>query len=193
MIHVKSVFPNVIKMVYCKAWLAFVKCNRFDRLEFANPGQTSNLADMKIPVITGTIERRILVNYTIDLDVAKAFVPPPFTPKAFSGKAIAGICLIRLKEVRPRGLPVFLGIGSENGAHRIAVEWKENGEVKEGVYIPRRDSSSLFNTLTGGRVFPGKHHKAKFDVKEENGNYHVAFVSDGGTSISVDAKKAASL
>ena len=148
---------------------------------------------IKIPSITGVIDRRILVNFTIDADIAKTIVPAPFSPKIFDGKAIAGICLIRLKYVRPKGLPYFIGINSENGAHRIAVEWEEDGHVKEGVYIPRRDSSSLFNALTGGRIFPGKHHKAKFDVKEENGQYHVAFVSSDGTSISVDAKKTALL
>jgi hypothetical protein len=147
-------------------------------------------AMIKIPSITGIIDRRILVNFTIDADIAKNIVPAPFSPKIFAGKAIAGICLIRLKYVRPKGLPSFIGIGSENGAHRIAVEWTEDGQVKEGVYIPRRDSSSLFNTLTGGRVFPGKHHKAKFDVREENGGYHVAFVSSDGTSITVDARVA---
>jgi hypothetical protein len=143
---------------------------------------------MKIPTIQGIIDRRMLVNYTVDSDVAKAIVPVPFTPKLVNGKAIAGICLIRLKQVRPKGLPAFIGIGSENGAHRIAVEWEENGELKEGVYIPRRDTSSMFNTLVGGRLFPGKHFHAKSKVDEKNGNYHVAFKSSDDTIISVDAK-----
>src|ERR1700760_611503 len=117
---------------------------------------------MRIPTITGVIDRRMLVNFTVQPDALQQILPQPFRPKLFRGKGIAGICLIRLKEVRPKGLPAFVGIGSENGAHRIAVEWMENGHLKEGVYIPRRDSSSMFNTLTGGRVFPGKHHKAKF-------------------------------
>lgn len=115
-------------------------------------------------------------------------VPAPFVPKLVSGKAIGGICLIRLKHVRPKGLPAFIGVGSENGAHRIAVEWEENGEIKEGVYIPRRDTSSIFNTLVGGRLFPGKHYHAKFDVDEKNGEYHVAFKSSDDTIINVDAK-----
>ncbi|MFB9844123.1 DUF2071 domain-containing protein [Mucilaginibacter ginsenosidivorans] len=148
---------------------------------------------MKIPTITGIIDRRILVNFTVDMAIAKSIVPAPFTPKLYEGKAIAGICLIRLKNVRPKGLPGFIGIGSENGAHRIAVEWEEDGLVKEGVYIPRRDTSSLINTLAGGKIFPGKHYKAKFDVKEDNNNYHVAFVSSDGTSISVDAKTTSQL
>jgi hypothetical protein len=128
------------------------------------------------------------VNFTVDLAVAKTIVPLPFTPKVVNGKAIVGICLIRLSQVRPKGLPAFVGVGSENGAHRIAVEWDEDGQTKEGVYIPRRDSSSLFNTLVGGRVFPGKHYRAKFDVKEHNGNYHVAFKSSDDTLVGIDAK-----
>jgi hypothetical protein len=143
---------------------------------------------MKIPVITGVIDRRILVNFTVDIDILKAVLPSPFVPKVVNNKGIAGICLIRLKEVRPKGLPAFMGMGSENGAHRIAVEWIEDGQVKEGVYIPRRDTSSFFNTIKGGRVFPGKHRYAKFDVKEAGDNYHVAFESSDGATISLDAK-----
>src|ERR1700761_8620481 len=107
---------------------------------------------MKIPTIKGVIERRMLINFSVDPDIAKAIVPAPFSPKLIGGKSIMGICLIRLKDVRPKGLPAFIGIGSENGAHRIAVEWFENGVMKEGVYIPRRDTSSKFNALVGGRL-----------------------------------------
>lgn len=144
---------------------------------------------MKIPRITGTIDRRILINYQIEPEVLTQYLPKPFSPKLVQGKGIAGICLIRLKEIRPKGLPKIIGIGSENGAHRIAVEWTENGELKEGVYIPRRDTSSLLNSLAGGRVFPGVHHKARFTVNEANGNYEVAFKSDDDTSLSITAKE----
>lgn len=143
---------------------------------------------MWIPKIKGIIERRMLVNFAVDPEVAAKVIPSPFKPKLVAEKAIAGICLIRLKDVRIKGLPVIFGMGSENGAHRLAVEWMEDGILKEGVYIPRRDTSSLFNTITGGKVFPGKHYRAKFDVQESNGNYQVAFNSSDGTTISVDAE-----
>jgi len=144
---------------------------------------------MRIPIIQGTIDRRILINYTIAPDIIQRILPRPFRPKVYRHKAIVGICLIRLKHIRPKGLPGFLGLSSENGAHRIAVEWTEKGETKEGVYIPRRDTSSLFNTLAGGRVFPGRHFHARFDVKEEDGNYQVGFKSSDGAFISIDAQK----
>ncbi|WP_295128826.1 DUF2071 domain-containing protein [uncultured Chitinophaga sp.] len=144
---------------------------------------------MKLPVLHGVIDRRILVNFAADPDVVARVIPAPFRPKVYNGKAIVGICLIRLKQVRPKGFPGFLGIASENGAHRFAVEWEEDGVTKEGVYIPRRDTSLRLNALVGGRLFPGKHYLADFDVKEGDGNYHVAFNSSDNTQISIDAKE----
>jgi hypothetical protein len=145
---------------------------------------------MKIPTIHGYIDRRILINFTADAKVVEQILPFPFRPKLHKGKAIVGICLIRLKHIKPKGFPNFLGVNSENGAHRIAVEWDENGETKSGVYIPRRDTSSKLNTLVGGRLFPGKHYYAKFNVKEENNNYHIDFNSSDETAINIDASLA---
>jgi hypothetical protein len=144
---------------------------------------------MKLPIIHGYIDRRILINFTADPDVIRRIIPKPFRPKTYKEKAIVGICLIRLKNIRPKGFPGFIGISSENGAHRIAVEWDEEGEIKEGVYIPRRDTSLKLNTLVGGRIFPGKHYLAKFNVKEANQDYHIDFTSSDNTNISIDAKE----
>ena len=105
---------------------------------------------MNVPVIRGIIARRLLVNYRVDPAALAGVLPPPFRLTLVAGHAIAGICLIRLAEIRPRGLPPALGVGSENAAHRIAVEWEERGAVRTGIYIPRRDTSSRLNTLLGG-------------------------------------------
>ncbi|TAE44059.1 MAG: hypothetical protein EAZ89_21790, partial [Bacteroidetes bacterium] len=116
-------------------------------------------------------------------------LPPSFRPKIYQGKAIVGICLIRLKNIKPKGLPDFMGVSSENGAHRIAVEWDHQGEVRSGVYIPRRDTSLRLNTLAGGRIFPGKHYYAAFNVAEDKGAYHIDFKSSDGTETLIDAKE----
>ena len=137
-------------------------------------------AMMRLPAIQGVIDRRILVNYRVDAEVASRLLPPPFRPKLAGGYAIAGICLIRLKKIRPAFLPVAAGIGSENAAHRFAVEWDRDGVRKEGVYIPRRDSNSRLNALLGGRLVPGEHHHARFNVDETDDRFSVAFQSDDG-------------
>jgi hypothetical protein len=149
---------------------------------------------VQIPVVRGMIDRRILVNYRVDPGVLSQVLPRPFRPKLVHDRGIAGVCLIRLKNVRPRLLPGFLGISSENAAHRIAVEWDQAGERREGVFIPRRDTSSRLNTLVGGRLFPGVHHHARFDVEEHDGRYRVALDSDDHrTHLLVEGRAAADL
>jgi hypothetical protein len=150
---------------------------------------------MRLPAIQGVIRRRVLVNFRADPEVIERQLPPPFRPKLLRGFAVAGICLIRLERVRPRFLPLPYGPGSENAAHRIAVRWTDAfGEPREGVYIPRRDSNSLLNHLAGGRLFPGVHHRAHFDVRDEGGQIDFAMQShDGQVSIRLRAREAAEL
>jgi len=125
---------------------------------------------MKIPKITGIIRRRILLNYRVDPELIQKLLPMNFRPKLVDGYAIAGVCLIRLEEIRPKGLPGIIGISSENSAHRIAVQWGDVGsESREGVFVPRRDTDSRLNTLAGGRIFPGVHHFSQFRVNDQDG------------------------
>jgi hypothetical protein len=144
---------------------------------------------MHLPSIQGVIDRRILVNYRVDAEVAARLLPAPFRPKLIGGFAVAGICLIRLKYMRPAFLPAVAGVGSENAAHRFAVEWEQHGQRYEGVFIPRRDSSSRLNSLLGSRLVPGEHHHARFNVAESNERVHVDFRSDDGhTHASITAR-----
>jgi hypothetical protein len=56
------------------------------------------------------------------------------------------------------------------------------------VYIVRRDSSSRLNTLAGGRLFPGVHHHASFDIAENGKAFFLDMRSDDGkVSVLVDA------
>lgn len=146
---------------------------------------------MKItsPAMRGIIDRRILVNFRVQPDVISSLLPDYFRPRLINDCAIAGICLIRLKNIRPRGLPGWWGVASENAAHRIAVEWDTDCGVNEGVFIPRRDTSSMLQMFAGGRFFPGIHHLAKFKVNEANGQFGLQMRScDGTISLGVSAR-----
>jgi Uncharacterized conserved protein (COG2071) len=143
---------------------------------------------MRIPTVEGLIKRRILVNYRVDAELMRRFLPQRFRPKLQADYAIAGICLIRLEQIRPAGLPAILGISSENAAHRVAVLWDEaDGRTREGVFIPRRDTSSLLNHLAGGRIFPGEHQHADFRVTDAGGKIDFAMKSRDG-SVSVELR-----
>jgi uncharacterized protein YqjF (DUF2071 family) len=142
---------------------------------------------MKIPSLIGSIDRRILLNFRVDKQMLTSLVPAPFQLQLVDDQAIVGICLIRLKHLRPKGLPKAIGFSSENGAHRIAVEWQEKGLLKQGVYIPRRDTSSKINAMVGGQFF-GTHYLADFQVRESEDAYSIAFQSEDRTYLSMKAR-----
>src|SRR6266550_1183921 len=133
---------------------------------------------MRLPVIQGTIRRRILANFRVDPEVMQREIPARFRPKLQNGFAVAGICLIRLEHIRPRLMPEIIGLNSENAAHRVAVTWDENGVTREGVFISRRDSGSQIAHLAGGRIFPGEHHHASFAITESETEITLAMKSD---------------
>ena len=84
--------------------------------------------------------------------------------------------------MRPQVLPGWAGLRSENAAHRIAVEWDTSSGTKTGVFIPRRDSNSRINVAVGGRLYPGEHHRARFEVTETPSDLRVEFSSDDGAT-----------
>jgi Uncharacterized conserved protein (COG2071) len=128
-----------------------------------------------IPSLRAVVDRRLLINFRVAPESLARLLPAPFRPKLVRGWGLAGICLLRLRDARPAGLPMFFGLSSENAAHRIAVEWEDtDGVTREGVFVPRRDTASRFNALVGGRVFPGVQHSATFQVWEPGKRFKIA-------------------
>jgi hypothetical protein len=149
---------------------------------------------MLLDTIHGTIDRRLLLNFRINPDVLQKVLPAPFRPKTYAGWGIGGICMIRFHALRPRHVPAWLGVDSENAAHRFAVEWEQDGETKEGVYIPRRDTNSGFNQTFGGKVFPGIFNRSTFHVRETATTVSIQIMrGDGGEEVAVSAENADAL
>jgi hypothetical protein len=135
---------------------------------------------MKLPTLQGVIHRRILANFRVDPQIMQQHLPARFRLKLHKGFAVAGICLIRLEHIRPKMIPEFVGLNSENAAHRVAVQWEEDQGQREGVFIFRRDTGSTINHLAGGRLFPGEHHQSTFQVEESETAIKLAMNSDDG-------------
>lgn len=145
---------------------------------------------MSLPVVQGVIRRRILVNFRVDPDVLQRQLPHPFRPKRLDGAAIAGICLIRLEQMRPACVPAPLGLTSENAAHRMAVCWTDaQGQERERVYIPRRDTGSTLHQIAGGHLFTGVYRPARFRVEDAGERIDFRMHSaDGRASIELRAR-----
>jgi hypothetical protein len=141
-----------------------------------------------LPILTGLIARRVLLNFRADPHIAQALLPKPFIVETCHGAAIVGICLIRLEQLRPKGLPSLVGMASENIAHRIAVRYPIKKEMKSGVFVWRRETDQKLVRLFGGRLFPGVHHGANFSAQEDQDRISMDVQgNDGETDVSFSA------
>jgi hypothetical protein len=43
-----------------------------------------------LPVLAGVVDRRLLINYSVDPDVIAKVLPRPFRPQLVQGRAVAG-------------------------------------------------------------------------------------------------------
>ncbi|OZB83559.1 MAG: hypothetical protein B7X41_10385 [Microbacterium sp. 14-71-5] len=132
-----------------------------------------------VPGVRAHLRRRLLVSYRLDPETARTLVPAPLRPQLVNGQALAGFCVLGLDGVRPRWAPAGAGLRSENAAHRIAVEWDDDGVVRSGVYILERHSSAWHPVLFGGRLFPGVHRRARFTTDERGDRYAMTMDAEG--------------
>jgi len=132
---------------------------------------------LRIPKLSATIQRRLLISYRVKPAALSFYLPKGLRPQIVDGSAVAGMCLIRLADVRPQFIKPKIGWKGENAAHRIAVEWDTDDGIQTGVFIPERHSNSILPVLAGGRIFPGKHVPAEFIVNETASQFQIKMTS----------------
>ena len=144
------------------------------------------VVEVRTPVLQGTIELQVLVVYRLDPSTILDLIPAPFEAQLVNDLAVGTISLSRLTDVRPQGLPSWLGVSGEHSTHSFAVKWTDHRRPAVGVFIPRRHTSSRLTAAIGDRLFPGAYGRADFAVEQQGADVHVAFASPEG-SCGVDA------
>jgi hypothetical protein len=127
------------------------------------------------PAVRGVIERRILVNYRLDVGALDAVLPEPFRGREVgeSGKGIGSVCLMKVGDARLRFAPSAVGLSVETVTHRVSAERRKNGETENCVYVPRREVSSRFCAAVGERLLPAELNQADFRVVERDGVWRI--------------------
>ena len=135
------------------------------------------VVEVRTPVLQGTIELRVLIVYRLDPSAVLDLLPAPFEPQMLNDFAVGAISLSRLSDVRPKGLPSWLGVSGEHATHSFAVKWTDQRRPAVGVFTARRHTSSRLTAASGDRLFPGAYGRADFAVEQQGADLHVAFAS----------------
>jgi hypothetical protein len=136
--------------------------------------------------LSTTIDRRLLVSWRADPEVVARLLPSPLRPTIVGDVAVVGVCLMRLRDARPRGVPVP-GLTSEGAAHRVGVEWDTDEGPRRGVYIWERYTSSPVNRLLGGRLFPGVQQRARFRTEVSDTRLRIEVEGVADVEVATDA------
>jgi hypothetical protein len=133
-----------------------------------------------LPTLEGVIARRLLLNFRADPIVVRGMIPEGLELATVSGSAVVGVCLIRLEQLRPKGMPAFFGLAAESMAHRVAIRYPTRRGWGDGVFIWRRETDCPLIAQLGGRLFPGVHRAADFHVLESALRLTLDVLTDGG-------------
>lgn len=133
-----------------------------------------------VPVLRGTVDRRLVLTYRLALDAAAGATPERFQPRTVDGHALGSLLVLRVRGLRPRGLPERAGRTTYHALHRVAVEWSEDGRSRTGAYVVRRASDSRLLALFGRRLAPGGAHHATFDVDVTSERVEATISDRGG-------------
>ncbi len=137
--------------------------------------------------VRAQLRRRLLLSYRVEPEVAASLLPAGFRPQIVDGSAVAGVCVLGLEAIRPSWARGHWGLRSENAAHRVAVEWDSADGVQNGVFIVGRHSSAWHPVVFGGRLFPGVHRRARFEI-DEGGDRYAVTMDAGEHSLTADVE-----
>lgn len=137
-----------------------------------------------VRTMRATITRRLLVNATVTADAVRPLLPPGCVPAAVAGtdRTLVGVCVLRVDDLRPEGVPNALGRSFEGLAHRIAIRRPDGSP---GVHIVRRETADRLALLVGGRLFPGAHHP--IELERGRGDLELHGSGHGGPTFLVRA------
>lgn len=121
---------------------------------------------MFLPSLSARIARRVLLNLRVDPEYwsRSGRLPSRLEPVDVDGASIAGVCLIRLRELRPAWAPRGLGVSTEGAAFRVACRDRDRNGARCVAIIGRWTSSRLVRWTDG--VTPMHHRFARFTSTE---------------------------
>jgi hypothetical protein len=145
--------------------------------------------------LLGTIDRCWLFVYQTPESEARALVPAALELVTRDGCAFWNIVACRLRAMRPRGFPAFVGVSCWHVAYRFYVRFHPAaGPPIEGLYFVRSDCDSRLMTMMGNALTDFRFHTAGVEVTETDALVQITIRSpDAPARATVDRAKPAEL
>ncbi len=108
----------------------------------------------KLPITyLGQLHEVKLINFSVDMEEVLPLVPQRLKVRAFDGKAIISMVNVKLKEMRPKGMPKPLSFDYQHVAFRLLIDdadLNEDGKA-HGIYFLRSFTDKPWVAWSGSK------------------------------------------
>ncbi|MEZ5976330.1 MAG: hypothetical protein R3F17_01825 [Planctomycetota bacterium] len=144
---------------------------------------------MHHPPLRGRCPLRALFTWKLDPTACRRVIPAPLRPKVIRGHAVGVVDCMRIVGLRPRLMPRPLGLTMEIASHLIVAEWMDQGQLRNVLYVMRRDVQVRRLGRAAGLLLPGHPYPAKVRLDDEAHGLRFALASnDGHCQLDLDAR-----
>lgn len=110
----------------------------------------------------GRIDRCWLIAFRAPFDLVRAVVPPALEVVGHGEFAYLNVVVSELSQMRPAGVPAFLGLRYRHAAYRAYVRFAPANT--EGLYFLRSDADHPLMVAAGNRLTDFQFHRAAISI-----------------------------
>ena len=123
----------------------------------------------KLPITyQGELHEVKLINFSVDLNEVLPLVPKGIKVREFDGKAIISMVNVKLRQMRPKGLPQNLSFDYQHVAFRLLVDDREYNDDNQpkGIYFIKSFTNKPWVAWSGSRFTHYKLSSAELEEDE---------------------------
>ncbi|SRR5260221_8083635 len=133
-----------------------------------------------IPSVRAVLHERYVLNFRMQPERMKAFIPVPWLrPAEVGGYAVASFCLLDLRNITVAPLPALAGLSSLSCAPRYAVIDESTAAGQPAVFVTERYTNSAFGAWFTSLGFSAPHPYVGAEIAQEASAVRLS-VADGG-------------
>jgi Uncharacterized conserved protein (COG2071) len=108
----------------------------------------------------------LVLTYAFPKEILSPLLPPGLTLDSYEGDAFLAIAMVQTEDLRPVGVPAFLGRNFFLSGYRIFARYqREDGKVLRGLRILRSDTDSRLMVVTGNLLTHYRYSKCEVESR----------------------------
>lgn len=100
--------------------------------------------------VTATLERSVVLTFSVDAQRAAALVPAPLELDLYNGCAFIAAAMVQTRGLRPARLPSWFGRDFGLIGYRLFVQHRNAHKRRRGLFILRSETNSRIMRILGG-------------------------------------------